>query len=127
MSVFGILNEPTSDDFTVVNQYSELVNNIDVSEFTHRLYDSDGTDIPSSSIPLIIENLNNGNYRCTFVPNKVGLWYLVVYHPFYFPWGKSGDIQVYESRDAYDSACTSGHSIQRTVGKLTKDRLIYPL
>lgn len=124
MSVFGIINEIVSDDFTVTNKDGLLVTDIEISDFSFKLYDSDGLSI--TILPVTFQNLGNGNYRVSFTPNKLGLWYIVVYHPIYFPWGKAGDIQVFTEQEYY-SSCSSGLNIQRRVGKITQDRLIYPI
>ena len=34
-------------------------------------------------------------HAASFTPDAVGIWYLVVYHPTYFPAGKRGTIEVY--------------------------------
>lgn len=90
----GTINEMVYEDFTVVDSTCNLVIGINVNDFTVDLYDPDGLEV-SVAIPVTISELGNGNYRSSFTPNKIGTWYLVVYHPLYFPWGKAGTIQVY--------------------------------
>jgi hypothetical protein len=86
----------TYDDFSVCSDSTSIVEGLIDGDFTKKLYNPDGTEV-SSIIPVIITELGNGNYRSSFTPNIKGTWYLVVYHPTYFPWGKSGNIQVWDS------------------------------
>ena len=88
-----IVNEPTNEDFTVVNSSLVLVTEIPLIEFTYNIYNPAGTEV-SLTCPVIFSELSNGNYRTTFTPDVIGDWYLVVYHSVYFPWGKTSNVDV---------------------------------
>ena len=94
--IIGINNNKIYENFTVVNESNELVSGISPSGFFANLFNPSGSDV-TSQIEVNIIELENGHYRAEFTPNMIGTWYLVVYHSIYFPWGKSDDIQVYQS------------------------------
>ncbi len=48
----------------------------------------------SGSVNGSFTELSNGNYKYTFTPDANGIWYVVVTHPTYFPWGKTDDVYV---------------------------------
>ncbi len=81
------------EDFTVTNENSERVLNLTNSDFTKHLYDPDGAEINTTN-PIIITELGHGHYRASYSPDKVGQWYMAIYHSVYFPWGKTGTISV---------------------------------
>jgi hypothetical protein len=87
---YAIVNKIVKEGFTV-NRRSRLISGIPLSEFTYSLYNPSDTLNPVS---VIFKELGNGNYRAEFTPDLIGDWYLVVYHPKYFPWGKSNGIKV---------------------------------
>lgn len=95
MSMF-VVGQPVLEDFTVTDVNNTLVPGINLSTFTHNLYDSNNNDM-SLSIPVTFSELGNGNYRISFIPNSVGQWYLIVYHSTHFPWGKANSIQVWNN------------------------------
>ena len=92
--ILGKLSEPIHEDFSVTDLNNDLVPGIDSTAFTYHIFDDNGNEA-SSSAPVTITELGHGHYRSTFVPNSVGMWMLSVYHPTYFPWGKTGSIQVF--------------------------------
>lgn len=87
---YAVVNKLVQEGFTV-NRRRRLITGIPISEFTYTLYDP--TDA-LSAISVTINELGSGNYRAEFTPDVVGDWYLVVYHPRYFPWGKANGIKV---------------------------------
>jgi hypothetical protein len=93
---YAIVNNLVQEGFTVTNRRNRRVSGIPTGQFTYDLYDpSDAV----SALPLTFTELGSGNYRAEFTPDTVGDWYLIVYHPRYFPWGKSNDIKV-QTNDA---------------------------
>ncbi len=83
------------EDFTVINTASnQLVSNIPLSQFTHKLFQQNGDE--NVSIVVSFQELGNGNYRASYTPNAKGQWLLCVYHNTYFPWGKNSSILVSE-------------------------------
>jgi hypothetical protein len=92
---YAVVNKLVQEGFTV-NRRRRLITGIPISEFTYTLYDP--TDA-LSAITVTINELGSGNYRADFTPNIVGDWYLVVYHPRYFPWGKANGIKVQPNDD----------------------------
>lgn len=92
---YAVVDKLVQEGFTV-SRRNRLVPGIPISQFTYTLYDP--TDA-LSALSVTITELGNGNYRADFTPNVVGDWYLVVYHPRYFPWGKSNGIKVQPNDD----------------------------
>jgi hypothetical protein len=90
------VGEVLNEDFTVIDGDRDLVEGLEDSDFTKDLFDPDGNEV-SDSIGVTISELGNGNYRATLTLNSTGVWFLVVYHPEYFPWGKRDSIQVFNS------------------------------
>jgi len=83
------------EDFTVVNHTTrQLVPNIPLVEFSHKLYQPNGNE--NLSITISFQELGNGNYRANFTPNLIGQWLLCIYHNTYFPLGKNSSITVSE-------------------------------
>lgn len=89
-----IVNEITNEDFTVMSSLLLPVTGIPLDEFSSRLYNPSGDE---SSIVVTMSELGNGNYRAQLIPDTIGDWYLNVTHAIYFPWGKSGNIDVIAS------------------------------
>ena len=110
------VGEKIYDDFTVNDQNGELIEDLNESDFTYHIFDPSGHE-RSSSIKLHIKELGFGHYRVNFIPNKNGLWYLVIYHSIYFPWGKAGNFSV-EIKDEFNN-------IVNEIKKL-KDKRIKP-
>lgn len=95
--ILGKIGELVNDEFSVIDNTSNLlVDGINVNEFTGHLFDPDDINVYDSTSVDIVE-LGYGHYRVKFTPNKVGNWLLVIYHPTYFPWGKSNTIQVFHN------------------------------
>jgi len=88
---YAIVNKLVQEGFTVTNRRNRRVASIPPNQFTYDLYDP--TD-NSSTISFSITELGNGHYRAEFTPDIIGTWYVVVYHPVYFPWGKRNDVVV---------------------------------
>jgi len=91
--LFNYLGERIFDNFSVTDNDDNLVPSIDISEFTYHLFDPFNNEV-SSSINVIIKELGHGHYRIKFFPDKIGSWYLVLYHESYFPWGKAASFNV---------------------------------
>lgn len=89
--ILGTDGYTVQEDFTVYNG-SSLVTGLSDGDFSKFLYSPDGTQ---SVIAVSITELGSGNYRASFIPNETGTWYLTITHSSYFPWGKSGSIQVF--------------------------------
>jgi len=89
----AVLNQRVYEHFSVADTTGTLLAGIDTSSFIVYIYDPNGNEI-SSSVSLTIEELTNGSYKASFVPNQVGTWYVVILHEIYFPWGKTDDVQV---------------------------------
>lgn len=87
---YAIINKIVKEGFTV-NKRRRLISGIPVSEFTYSLYNPNDVLNPVS---VTFKELGNGNYRAEFTPDTTGDWYLTIYHPSYFPWGKSNGIKV---------------------------------
>jgi len=94
--VLGTTGSKVYENFTVVDSDNNLVTGIPPSAFTVDLYNPSGFEV-SGSITVTITELGAGHYQSDFTPTSAGTWYLTVYHPYYFPWGKSDDILVYKS------------------------------
>jgi len=92
--ILGKIGEIVKEPFTVLDMANSLVSGIPVSEFTVHLFDPTDSEIYNGSNVTFVE-LGNGHYYAEFTPNQVGDWMMAVYHPTYFPWGKTDDIQVY--------------------------------
>jgi len=89
----NIINTIVYEDFTVLDTNYSPVTGLDVNSFSVDLINSNGIEV-SNTITVTIVELSNGAYRASFIPTISGPWYLTVYHPVYFPWGKSNDIHV---------------------------------
>jgi len=94
--IHGVKNSPVDENFTVADSNGNLISGIDSTEFTVYVYNPTGSELAGSLSDFFTE-LGNGNYKYTFTPNLNGIWYVVVTHPTYFPWGKNDDVYVEES------------------------------
>ena len=94
--ILGTIGFKVYENFSVIDETGTLASGISVAEFSADLFNPSGVEV-SNSVGTDIVDLGNGHYRAEFTPDQVGMWYMVVYHDQYFPWGKSDDIQVYTS------------------------------
>jgi len=94
--ILGKLAEVVKEEFSVLDISNNLVDNIPLDEFSAHLFNPSDSEVFDSTSSTFIE-LGYGHYRISFTPNQVGTWMLVVYHPVYFPWGKSNTIQVFSN------------------------------
>lgn len=94
MGSLGVSGSFVYEHFSVVNESNTLIESIPISAFSIDLFEPNGVE---SNINVDIIELGNGHYKTIFIPDKVGTWYLIVYHDTYFPWGKAGEIEVYSS------------------------------
>ena len=92
----GVVNQQVEEHFTVIDKHSNLVSGIDSTNFTPYIYNPSNIEVSSSVLDGFIE-LGDGNYKLIFTPNILGVWYVVLTHPEYFPWGKTDDVQVFTS------------------------------
>jgi hypothetical protein len=92
----GIVNLPVTEFFVVVDSLNNLIDGLDSTSITSFIYNPFGAEC-SATNPVTITGYGNGHYIANFTPNIVGTWILTLIHPFYFPYGKTGDIQVYTS------------------------------
>ena len=94
--ILGTIGVSATEPFTVTDGANNLVSGIPTSAFSVDLLDPRGVNV-KDEIVVDMEEYVNGHYKASFIPNRGGTWYLVIYHPVYFPWGKADDIQVYKS------------------------------
>ena len=92
--ILGKILEPVYKDFSVINDIKQLVPGINTNEFTYHIFNDKGEDMSSYNSLKIIE-LGYGHYRSIYIPNSIGTWLLSIYHPIYFPWGKTDNIQIF--------------------------------
>lgn len=91
--ILGVLNEQVEEHFTVSDTNGNLISGIDSTAFVTYVYNPSGSEVSNLVSENVIE-LGNGNYKYVFTPNVTGIWYVVLTHPTYFPWGKADDVQV---------------------------------
>jgi len=89
----GVINEVTSEHFTIADSDGNLVPGVLPASMTLYVYNPSGLEV-SGAVGGLITDLGSGNYKYTFTPNIIGTWYVVATHPLYFPWGKTDDVQV---------------------------------
>lgn len=94
MLILGRVGKVVHEDFTVTDSSNNRVPGIDTTAFTSLIFDNSGTDVTGLVSPTFTE-LGSGHYRLSFVPNGVGTWYPTAVHPLYFPWSKTGSLQVF--------------------------------
>jgi hypothetical protein len=102
--ILGVINQQAEEHFTVADTHGNLISGIDSTAFTIYIYNPSGIEV-SASVSASIVEIGNGSYKLLFTPNVTGTWYINVTHPTYFPWGKNGDVQVYNGdlSDVYDN------------------------
>jgi len=94
--IHGERNVPVDEHFTVFDSTGGFIISLDcTSECTVHVYDPTGIEV-TDSVNGFFTELGNGNYKYSFVPNLNGVWYVIISHPTYFPWGKSDDVKVDE-------------------------------
>lgn len=93
--ILGVINKPVDEHFTVSDRNGNLISGIDSSSFTVHVYNPLAVEV-TPSVSGFFTELGDGNYKYTFTPDMNGIWYAIVTHPLYFPWGKTDDIQVYD-------------------------------
>jgi len=94
--ILGRVGVQSHEDFSVTDSSNNLVAGIDSTAFTYHIFDPSGNEV-GGSVSVSISELGNGHYRLTFTPNVVGMWYVSAYHTTYFPWGKTGSVQVFSN------------------------------
>jgi len=93
--IHGERNVPVDENFTVSDNSGNLISGIDSTTFTVHVYDPTDAEV-TGSVSGFFTELGDGSYKYTFTPNLNGVWYVVVTHPIYFPWGKTDDVKVDE-------------------------------
>jgi len=91
--IHGVKDQNVDEHFTVSDGNGNLISGIDTTSFTVHVYNPSGVDVVST-VGAGFTELGDGNYKYTFTPNVNGVWYVVVTHPTYFPWGKTDDVVV---------------------------------
>lgn len=91
--IHGLKDNPVDEHFTVADSQGNLISGIDSSAFTAYVYNPTDAEV-SSSVSGSFTELGDGNYKYTFTPDVVGIWYVNVTHAIYFPWGKNDDINI---------------------------------
>jgi hypothetical protein len=89
----GTIGKVVRDPLSVVNFNKSPVPGLIDSDFSRQLYNPNDLEV-SSSINIVITEMGGGHYVTRFTPDLIGLWYLVVYHPKYFPQGKASSIHI---------------------------------
>ena len=93
----GVINQQVEEHFTVADKHGNLISGIDTTaELTVYVYNPNAAEVESIVGNGFVE-LGDGNYKYLFTPNLEGTWYVVITHPTYFPWGKTDDVQVFNS------------------------------
>lgn len=92
----AIVNLPAEEFFIVVDSSNNLIDGLDTTSFIVYLYNPAGVEV-STTISVTITGIGNGHYIANFTPNVIGTWVLTIIHLVYFPYGKTGDVQVYTS------------------------------
>ncbi len=120
--IIGKLGEEVKEAFTVLDISNSLMSGIPLTEFTAHLFDPADNEVVPNNVDF--KELGYGHYRASFIPNQIGSWMLVVYHPTEFPWGKSNIIQVFGND--FDSIASM---LQRVLGLVQEnfyvDQTIY--
>ena len=91
--IHGVKDNPVAEHFTVSDARGNLITGIDTTAFTVYVYNPSENEVSALVSGSFVE-LGNGNYKYIFTPNENGVWYVVVTHPIYFPWGKNDDVYV---------------------------------
>lgn len=86
------------DEFMVLDESDNPVTGLVDGNFTRKLVDPDDADVAniSAGIPVTITEIEDGLYRVSFTPNKLGNWTLIVYNATYFPFGKGASYKCVE-------------------------------
>lgn len=101
----GVVNQQVEEHFTVSDKRGNLISGIDTTnDIIAYVYNPVNAEVSSVVGDGFVE-LGNGNYKYLFTPNLTGTWYVMLTDTLYFPWGKTDDIQVFNSDidDIYDN------------------------
>lgn len=91
----GIIDEEVTEDFSVVDYNGSLKNDVNLNDLQVELYSPTDNEI-SAVNTITLFNLGSGHYRAKYTPDLKGNWYLVIYHPILFPYGKASSIDVFD-------------------------------
>jgi hypothetical protein len=92
----SLVNTPCLEYFIIADSANNLVPFVDTTAIIIYLYNPSGFEV-HTTVPVTIVDVGNGHYVAWFIPTAIGTWLLTLIHPVYFPYGKTGDIQVYGS------------------------------
>lgn len=82
------------DDFIVYDEDDNPITGLELSDFVISLFDPDKLEIVSG---IYIDEVEDGLYRISFTPNKLGNWSLIIYNSTYFPYGKGQNYRCVDS------------------------------
>lgn len=84
------INKQYSDSFMVVDKKDDPVTGLTQSNFTVKLFNPSKQQVAniSTGVSVDIEEVGNGLYRVSFIPETLGNWDLIIYNATYFPYGK---------------------------------------
>lgn len=119
MITLGKINEVLKDHMKVLDSANQRRPGIPVSEFKYSLRDPDGVERSAQlggDITVNFIEFSYGNYRLWYTPDKVGAWYIDVWHPTIFPWGQHNDHQIY-SQSLDDVGPGTGDHMQKVIVK----------
>jgi hypothetical protein len=85
--------QPVIENFPVLDSENVQVTGLVDGDFTKALFNPAGAEV-SGSITVTISELGTGQYRATYTPDAVGIWYLVVFQATHFPEGMANSSQV---------------------------------
>jgi len=101
----GVINQQVEEHFTVADKHGNLISGIDTTnDIIVYVYNPVNAEVSASVGDGFVE-LGNGNYKYLFTPDSAGTWYVVIVDALYFPWGKTDDVQIFNSDidDVYDN------------------------
>ena len=87
------------DNFVVLDEDDNPVIGLSQSNFTIKLYNPNDDEVAnvSGGNVVTINEVGNGLYEISFIPELLGSWEVLVYHTTYFPWGKAQNYKCVES------------------------------
>ncbi|MHA1787854.1 MAG: hypothetical protein ACTSXT_01375 [Candidatus Helarchaeota archaeon] len=88
-----------TDDFIVIDEDNNPVTGLTLNDIIVNLYNPSKNNVAniSGGIEVTINEVENGLYRISFIPNELGSWELLITHNTYFPYGKAQNYTCIES------------------------------
>jgi len=117
MITLGKINVPLRDHMKVLDANDNRVPGIPLNEFHYSLRDPDGLERSADQggdITVTFQEFSFGNYALWYTPDKVGPWYIDVWHLTIFPWGQHNDHQIY-SQSLDDVGPGTGDHMQKLI------------